>query len=151
MLKCQKKQIMLSINLHKYDAIISKSMCILLYCETYSVQWCSIDLWSVGGYICPRYMCILLYVKCIWCSGVSRDLWLIGGGGNILSVCNSSEKMSSLWNLLLLHRCLFYKRPIRICGMTTAENALLKSITFLCRMPMAFMELSFLLQCIAAF
>ena len=33
-------------------------------CETYVVQWYSIDLWSIGGvYICPGYSCILLYVK----------------------------------------------------------------------------------------
>ena len=37
-------------------------------CETYEVQWYSILLWLIRGYICPEYMCILLYVKVMWCS-----------------------------------------------------------------------------------
>ena len=33
-------------------------------CEMYWVYWCSIDLWSIGGWsICHGYMCILLYLK----------------------------------------------------------------------------------------
>ena len=41
--------------------------------ETFSVQWCCIDLWSIGGvrYIILRFMCILLYVKLFQCSGVA--------------------------------------------------------------------------------
>ena len=40
-------------------------------CETYVVQWYSIDLWSIGGgYISFKYMCILLYVQLIQCSGI---------------------------------------------------------------------------------
>ena len=44
-------------------------------CETYLVQWYSIDLWSIGGGwgdICPGYVCILLYVKLIMCSGITQ-------------------------------------------------------------------------------
>ena len=46
-------------------------------CETYSVQWCFIDLWSMegDGYICPGYMCILLYVTLVQFSGVP---WIYG-------------------------------------------------------------------------
>ena len=42
--------------------------------ENYSVQWCCLDLWFIGGggYIYLRYMCILLYVKLIWCGGVAQ-------------------------------------------------------------------------------
>ena len=70
-------------------------------CETYLVQWYSIELWSIGGgtsaiNICafcymlklfhivvfyrykvnwgkgPWYTCILLYAKHIWCSGIPQ-------------------------------------------------------------------------------
>ena len=42
-------------------------------CETYLVQWYSIDLLSIGmrrGQMHPKYMCMLLYVKVIWCNGI---------------------------------------------------------------------------------
>ena len=41
-------------------------------CETYLVQWYSIFLWLIRGYICSKYMCILLYVKLIQCSGIPQ-------------------------------------------------------------------------------
>ena len=47
-------------------------LCILSgICETYLVQWYSIDLWSSGG-DGPWYMCILLYVQLMWCSGIPQ-------------------------------------------------------------------------------
>ena len=81
--------------------------------ETYIMLHYSIDLWSIGGYICPGYMYILLHVKHICCSDIPYiygqleegtlvylhsticetylvqqyyiDLWSIVGGG--LGIC----------------------------------------------------------------
>ena len=42
--------------------------------ENYFVQWCSIDVWSIGGggrYLYYGYLCILLYVNLILCSSVA--------------------------------------------------------------------------------
>ena len=49
-------------------------------CDTYSVKWCSTDLWLIGAYICHGYMCILLYVTLIQCSGVPEMYGQLGGG-----------------------------------------------------------------------
>ena len=44
-------------------------------CETYLVQWYSIDVWMLGGgTMCLRYMFILLYVKLMWCSGFHSSM-----------------------------------------------------------------------------
>ena len=48
-------------------------------CETFAVQWYSIDLWSIGRGR-PLYICILLYVKLIWCSGIPQIYGQLGVG-----------------------------------------------------------------------
>ena len=55
--------------------------------------------------ICHGYMCILLYMKLIWCNGFPENYAQLEGG--------YLPNMNSLRNLLLLHRCFFYKRPIK--------------------------------------
>ena len=53
-------------------------------CEMYWVYWCSIDLWSIGGWsFCHGYMCNLLYVKLLGFNQCSMDLWSIWGDGSI--------------------------------------------------------------------
>ena len=53
--------------------------------KTYLVQWCCIDLWSigVGGYIGLRYMCILLHMKPIWYKGVAYIYSQLEGVGSV--------------------------------------------------------------------
>ena len=44
--------------------------------EMYWVYWCSINLWSIGGWsFCPGYMCILLCVKLL---GFNSVAWIYG-------------------------------------------------------------------------
>ena len=58
-------------------------------CYIYAVQWYSIHLWSIGG-DGPWYMCILLYVKLIQCRGVPQIYGQLEGEHLIL-VCTSYE------------------------------------------------------------
>ena len=42
-------------------------------CETSSVLWCIMDVWSIfGGSVCHGFICILLYMKLIGCTGVAE-------------------------------------------------------------------------------
>ena len=112
--------------------------------ETYLVQWFFRDLWLIGGRegvslpweyvhssICETYLV----------QWFSRDLCLIGGGGVHLHwdsiswvgpICRGVHlpNISSLQNLLLLHRGLFYERPIIIQSSLAKTNT--KWFTF-CR------------------
>ena len=91
-------------------------MCILLYVK---LIWGSgvpeiYGHLEQGGYICPRYMCTLLYVKPMRCSGVPEIYGQLEEGEHLISVCTSSENMSSFQVWVLHHRGLFYERPIRV-------------------------------------
>ena len=51
-------------------------------CSTDSVQWYSIDLWSIGGGEL-LYMHILLYVKLICCSTIPYTYAQLREGGGV--------------------------------------------------------------------
>ena len=51
-------------------------------------------------------------MKLIQCSGIPYIYGWLEEGEHLFLVCTLSEKMSSLWNLHLIHRGLFYERPI---------------------------------------
>ena len=56
-------------------------------CKTYWVYWCSINLWSIGGWsICHGYMCILLHVELL---GFNNVAWIYGqfGSPSAMELC----------------------------------------------------------------
>ena len=57
--------------------------------EMYWVYWCSINLWSIGGWsFCQRYMCILLYVKLLGFNSVEWIYGQFGGPGpSAMGIC----------------------------------------------------------------
>ena len=66
--------------------------------EMYWVYWCSMNLWSIGGWsFCQRYMCILLYVKLLGFNSVAWIYAQFGGlGPSVMGVC----AFCYTWNLL---------------------------------------------------
>ena len=79
--------------------------------ETYLVQWCCIDLWSIGergwGSVCHGYICILLYMKLLWCSGFLEIYAQLEGVGSVchddLGIC-ALYYMCNTFCVVVLHR-----------------------------------------------
>ena len=101
-------------------------------CETYFIQWYSIDVLLIGGGACARgicafcyilnlfgvvvfhrsivnwrrgpwYMCILLCVKFIWCSGMPYIYGRLEGSTSPLSICVFCY-MLNLFGVVVFHR-----------------------------------------------
>ena len=67
-------------------------------CKTYWVYWCSINLWSIGGWsLCQGYMCILLYVILL---GFNSVPWIYGQFGGLGPSAMGICAFCYTWNLL---------------------------------------------------
>ena len=66
--------------------------------EMYWVYWCSIKLWSIGGWsFFQGYMCILLYVKLL---GFNSVAWIYGQFGGLGTFAKGICAFWYTWNLL---------------------------------------------------